>query len=80
MTLSDTQISLSEMLLARAVDELAFIGWTKTKDGSKNRNRPQSVVKALTKQDKSEEVQSFRTPDDFRAAWNDIIGRSAENG
>lgn len=57
------------------VDELAFLAWSKTKDGSKNRNRPPSVLKALTEPKKESEYKTFKSADDFMSAWNDIVGR-----
>lgn len=77
MRLAGSKISLRDSLFARMVDELAFIGWTKTKDGQKNRNRPKSVYAALTTE-KVKELESFTTEDDFRAEWDRII-RSATN-
>jgi hypothetical protein len=36
--------TLDTLLLGRAVDTLLWLQWAKTKDGSKNRNRPVSVL------------------------------------
>lgn len=77
LKLAKMPINLSQMLLARMVDELAFLVWAKTKDGQKNRNRPQSVLKSLTEK-KDDDVEIFHTSDDFMAAWN-AIARSEEN-
>lgn len=77
LKLAKMPINLSQMLLARMVDELAFLVWAKTKDGQKNRNRPQSVLKSLTEK-KDDDVEIFHTSDDFMTAWN-AIARSEEN-
>lgn len=77
MKLADTPITFEQTMLARMVDELAFLVWAKTKDGQKNRNRPPSVLKALTEK-KEDDVQVFRTADDFKSAW-DAIARGEEN-
>lgn len=69
---------MTETLLARMVDELAFISWSKTKDGQKNRKRPPSVLKALTEK-KKEEYESFKTAEDFKAAWADIARREIDD-
>ena len=71
MKLSESKITLTQALIARMVDELSFQSWAKTKDGQKNRNRPQSVLKALT-EDKQDEVVSFMTAEDFNKAWESI--------
>lgn len=77
MRLAGAKISLREALFARMLDELAFISWTKTKDGQKNRNRPKSVLASLTTE-KVVEHESFTSAEDFNAEWERII-RSANN-
>lgn len=72
MKLSGSKITLDQMLMARMVDELSFQSWAETKDGQKNRNRPESVLKALT-EDKEDETVSFITVDDFNKAWKEIV-------
>ena len=71
MKLSGSKISLTQILIARMVDELSFQSWAKTKDGQKNRNRPKSVLKMLT-EDKKDELVSFKTAEDFNKAWEKI--------
>lgn len=79
MRLTGSKINLADSLRARIVDELAFLSWTKTKDGQKNRNRPQSVLKALTTE-KEIEHECFTTPEDFRAEWDRIVRSSTDAG
>ena len=71
MKLSNSKITLTQTLIARMVDELSFQSWAKTKDGQKNRNRPESVLKALT-EEKEDEAEVFLTADDFKQAWENI--------
>lgn len=71
MSVSESKISTIEMLMARIIDELTFQSWAQTKDGQRNRNRPESLLKALT-EDKEDEFESFATPEDFRAAWANL--------
>ena len=40
-----------DLLLAAAVDRLSMLVWFQTKDGVKGRNRPKSIVEAMTRQD-----------------------------
>lgn len=75
MKLSGVNINLIQTLLARTVDELAFLSWAKTKDGQKNRNRPQSVLKTLTEK-KKDDFTVYRSADDFRAVWDEIARRN----
>lgn len=70
MKLSGTKITLTQSLLARIADEEAFQSWAKTKDGQRGRNRPQSILKALTKE---EEMVTYIGTDEFKSAWESII-------
>ena len=72
MKLSGSKITLTQTLMARMVDELSFQSWAQTKDGQKNRNRPESVLKALT-EEKQDETVSFITVEDFERAWKEIV-------
>lgn len=72
MKISNSKITLEQTLLARITDELAFQSWAKTKDGQKNRNRPQSILKSILEEPKKDETVSFDTPEDFEKAWENI--------
>lgn len=76
MLLSKQTITLDQILLARICDELAFISWSKTKDGQRNRNRPESVLNNLLNANKKteKEINSYASGDDFKDAWDSIIG------
>lgn len=73
MKISGTKITLTQTLLARMTDELSFQSWAKTKDGQKNRNRPESVLKILTEEPKESDLVSFITAEDFNKAWEKIV-------
>lgn len=75
MKLSGSTLNMIHTLLARMVDELSFLSWTKTKDGLKNRNKPQSVLKILTEQ-KEEDYKVYQTAEDFKAVWDEIARRN----
>ena len=72
MKVSKSKITLTQTLIARMVDELSFQSWAQTKDGQKNRNRPNSILKSLL-EDKKDEVESFMTSEDFDKAWEQIV-------
>lgn len=74
MAITKQRVTLEQQLMARAVDELAFISWSKTVDGQKNRNRPKSVLNALLNPDTETENTAYASGDDFRAAWDKITG------
>lgn len=60
---------LDTMLLARVVDALDLLVWFQTEDGSKNRNRPQSVLELLTE----EKSDGFDTGEDFDKWRKEVI-------
>ena len=68
MKVSGSKLTLIQMLMARIVDEVSFQSWAQTKDGQKNKNRPKSVLQALT-EEKEEECERFDSADDFKSAW-----------
>jgi hypothetical protein len=78
LALANSKLTLEQILTARMVDELAWLHWSKTKDGSKNRNQPPSILKALT-EEKREEAEVFLTADEFNEAWEKIINAEQHN-
>lgn len=79
--LSGQKIDLQTMLLAHIADSLAFIAWSKTKDAEHGRNRPQSILEKLTKEEEPQErVRAFTTGADFDRARAEIVKRTLNNG
>ena len=81
MFVSKQKIPMNQLLLARIADELAFIAWSKTVDGQKNRNRPKSILESLlhTEQEKEVDYTSYATGAEFMAAWRKIM-EDKQNG
>lgn len=75
MKLSGVKIPEDTILLAYAVDRLSLLVWQKTKDGAKNRNRPESIAERLLFGDSKKKKQglSYATPEDFWAARKAIL-------
>lgn len=71
---SDMEVSTDTMLMACAVDHLAFLAWAKTENAEKGRNRPKSVVQSLLKKDDESTVQAFENGYDFELAWSKMVG------
>ena len=66
MKVANRKLTMSETLLAVIADHLALIFWTKTKDGQKNRNRPQSIREALENGNKHDkDILGFTSPEEF---------------
>ena len=70
MHISGSKLTLEQTLLARIADELSFQSWAKTKDGQRKRNRPKSILKALTEE--KEESVSYTSPEEFLEAWESL--------
>ena len=52
----------------KMADRLSLLVWMQTKDGQKNRHRPQSVAEMLTGKEKRSTVQAFNSEEEFWAA------------
>ncbi|MBC2575221.1 DUF5361 domain-containing protein [Peptostreptococcus canis] len=66
MKIANQKIELNTMLLAGALDMLRLLFWSKTKDGTKNRNRPKSIVEILEQKEKAvHDYATFASCEDF---------------
>ncbi len=69
MRASGMKIPTATALIAAAVDRLALLVWMQSEDGAKRRNRPESILARLTKeQNKDDKVEAYNTPEEFEAA------------
>lgn len=66
---------IETILLASAVDRLSMIFWSKTKDGEKNRNRPESITMKLLDKKQERDYEVFDSPEEFEEAMRKIEGR-----
>ena len=77
--MSGTNVSPTLLLLAHAVDRLSILVWKDTKDGRKNRNKPESVVNMLlrSKSDKNKHISStaFESAEAFETCRKHILER-----
>ena len=69
------------LLLAMAVDRLSLLFWSKTEDGQKNRNRPESIyMRILGLNEKPENnVVAFASGSDFETARQRILNGGGNN-
>ena len=77
MLFSGNKIRPSLLLQAASLDKLALLWWAETKDGQKNRNRPESVVESLTKENKQTEEPPivFESAEEFNRAREEMLKR-----
>ena len=64
---SGAKLSLTEWLLAGIADSARLLVWFKTKDGQKNRNRPESILAKLIDGPDEEQSEVFETAEEFEA-------------
>ena len=64
------------ILLSAITDRTGLLAWMQSKDGTKNRNRPVSILdKILNPEKKKENVTTFATGQDFEDEWNRLLGK-----
>ena len=68
MKMAGAKMTASLLMQAAMVDRLSLLVWMQTKDGQKNRHRPQSVAEMLTGKEKRSTVQAFNSEEEFWAA------------
>lgn len=74
MLASGQKIRLNSALLAASVDRLSMLLWAKSKDGQKNRKRPESILQQLTEEHQpADELVGFDTGEDFMEARRRIM-------
>lgn len=76
--ISGLNVEVNTLMLAFAVDRLSWLVWSKTKDGQKGRNMPESVANILLHGDsapdsKRFDADVFDSPEAFKAERERII-------
>lgn len=73
MAMEEQNIDTQTILSALAVDYLALLAWSKTKEAQKNRNRPESIYEKLMNPIKKKPTKGFNSAEDFERARMQII-------
>lgn len=71
--MAEQNIDTQTILSALAVDYLALLAWSKTKEAQKNRNRPESIYEKLMNPVKKKPAKGFNSAEDFEKARMQII-------
>lgn len=74
MKLAGQKITLEQRLLAMIADGINWLVWSKTKDASKGRNKPNSILSVLLESDNEKDIETFNTFEDFEKMRQQIIG------
>lgn len=77
--MSGAPLRITDMLLAAILDGVNLLVWAGSKDAQRGRNRPKSVLSALSETAKPDSVMSFDSPAAFEAARARLIG-GQDNG
>jgi len=81
MKLSGQKIPLDTLLLAGISDNLRLLLWTKTKDGQKNVNRPESIFHKLSENNPREKEEIiFESGEDFEKMRQQLLGNTVHGG
>ncbi|MDD3185909.1 MAG: DUF5361 domain-containing protein [Anaerostipes sp.] len=76
MKLNNLEADTRTILLSMVADSLAFIAWSKTEDGMKNKQRPKSIlsqIMGMDREDSSSSNMVFDSLDEYKAAWKKIV-------
>lgn len=76
MKMSGQEIPAETLMLASISDGVNTLLWTKTKDATKGRNKPVSLVNRLLKvsEPKADETTAYHSGEDFEKARQALIG------
>ena len=83
MKISGMKTPFDTLLLATTVDLLRLLLWSKSDDGHKNRNKPESIAEKLfdSKEGNSSNRKntSFNSSEEFEATRNKLIQKILDN-
>lgn len=71
--LSGQKLTFEQSLLVLIYDKLAWLQWAQTKDGHKNRNRPESLYEKLTGEPPEKQIATFANGEEFLRRRNQIL-------
>lgn len=76
--LTGRSCSVSELLMAMAVDRLSMLLWSRTEDARKGINKPMLIAETLIGGSgrKAGDYKSYGGGDEFRQAWSRLTGGS----
>lgn len=74
MAIADQSFDFEQLMLASIFDKLSWLCWANTKDGQKNRRRPESIAeKLLQKQKVQNDIKAFNAGEDFEIKKAEIL-------
>lgn len=73
-TLRGVNASTGDMLLAVIADRLGMLVWMLSENGQDGKNRPASILDALTGRKAEKDLMGYQSGADFDAAWKRLTG------
>lgn len=67
--ISNQRVTFNDMLMALLIDGVNLLVWQNTKDGAKNRNRPESLYKKFTEDEKPKDDLEVFTSVEAYEKW-----------
>lgn len=81
-SIRDEKITKEQMLLAVIADRLGLLLWFNSEDGAKRRNRPKSLLEALTDEPKETTISNgaevFHTGEAFMQRYESLVSDMEE--
>ena len=74
MKIQNQPVPIDTLLLAGISDRIGLQLWSGSKDGQRNRNRPESIVEKLLQGQKNDNVKAYRSASEFEAEFLRITG------
>ena len=81
--MSGAKLSIDTYMLVMIADYLGWIAWSKTKDASKNRNKPQSILGLINgkgEKTKENENRTFNSGEDFEKLRKKLLEKAKKGG
>lgn len=75
MKLSETKVTIEQMMMAMMADNLNFLSWTKTKDAKHGKYKQKSILKTLMGEydKKKDDLISFKTVEEYEEYMKQFI-------
>lgn len=76
---SGARYSMAELLLAACLDRLSLLFWAETKDGQKNRKRPQSLAERMLRPQETRRARGFDSEEAFEEARRSFFVKAGDS-
>lgn len=78
--IANTKTVREDILLTAIFDNLNWLLWSKTKDGQKNKNKPNQLLEVIFDKTKNDDINSFYSGKDFDLEREKILEKIKKGG